>query len=622
MAMKSLKKIYSSWLAKWGIALLIFTISRLLFYFFNHSYFGPLTFSNLWGGLRYDWMTISILYLPFLFGHLIDFRGNSNVLRWLFHISNTSAILFNCLDLEYFKFTYKRTTADLFLTSGIENDIFNLLPSFIIDYWYVILIAIALIWFSDFLYRKSMQKDIEWPGILLYLLFFIPAFTAYVIGFRGGVQYRPLNVIQAGQYAKAQNIPIVLNTPFTILKSVSKSSLEKLNYFSEDELNQHFTSIQKLSSDSSFQSKNVVLIIAESFSKEYIGAFNPNEESYTPFLDSLIGKSAVVENAYANGKKSIEALPAILSGIPTLMNTAYISSKYASNQIESIGSKLNDKNYRTVFYHGGENGTMGFDAYTQMAGIKEYIGKNEYPYDGDYDGHWGIFDEPFLQFCVEDLSKGEKPFFASIFTLSSHHPYTVPEQYKDRFKGGPLPILKSVEYADYALQQFFKAASKEVWFNNTLFVITADHTSQSFRESYNNRIDMYAIPLIFYSPNGLETQKVSKVGQQTDIYPSILDYLNYDGKYLAYGQSVFSNNEGYAISYINQLYQLVEGNYCLHFDGEESVGFYEWTTDPKLEHNLIGNEKHQAAHQAVELKLKGILQSYTHRINNNQLTTP
>lgn len=600
-----------------GIALILLSLCRLLFYAFNFSYFSALKLTHLWGGLRFDWMTVCILYAPFFILLLIDFRPKSKLRKLLFHLSNTLAIIFNCLDFEYFKFTFKRTTADLFQTEGIQTDIWNLLPSFAADYWYVIIIAGILIAFSEWLYRKTEPESYQAPSLKNYLVFFLPLFVFYGIGFRGGLQYKPLNVIQAGQYAQAQNIALVLNTPFTIIKSAFKEELIKRDYFPQESLEEKYSPVQKIETDSSFTPLNVVLIIAESFSKEYIGGYNQGE-GYTPFLDRLMEESLVFDQAYANGKKSIEALPSILAGLPTLMNTSYISSKYGSNRLEGLGSQLQQKDYRTVFYHGGENGTMGFDAFARLAGIKEYVGKNEYPHKGDYDGNWGIFDEPFLQFCIEDLNRGKKPFFASIFTLSSHHPYTVPAQYEAKFKEGPLPILKSVRYADYALEQFFEEAKKQSWFDNTLFVITADHTSQSYRESYNNRLGMYGIPIIFYAPQYIQAKRVQELSQQNDLYPSILDFLNWKGELLAFGNSVFDpNRKPFVVNYINELYQYVSGEYVLHFDGEKSVAFYQFKKDPNLKINLIDQELKQQSQ--MENELKALLQQYSERLTQNNL---
>ena len=615
--MRPLLSNFNYLIAKMGLALLVLSLCRLLFFAFNHSYFNTLTFTQLWGGLRFDWMTVTLLYAPFLLSILVDFRTKSKLRKGLFHFSNSLAIVFNTIDFEYFKFTQKRTTADLFTSSGLENDLLNLLPTFFFDYWYLILLAMLLIAFSEWLYRKTEPTSYQAPKFPLYLAFLLPVLGFYIIGFRGGLQLRPLNVIQAGQYAQAKNMAVVLNTPFTIIKSAYKEDIERKSYFTEAKAEQLYSPIMQLKADSSFNPMNVVLIIAESFSKEYIGAFHEGD-GYTPFLDSLMLHSLVFDQAYANGKKSIEALPSILAGVPTLMNTAYVSSKYGSNRLEGLGTQLGKENYRTVFYHGGENGTMGFNAFARLAGIEEYVGKDEYPKEGDYDGNWGIFDEPFLQFCVEDLSKGKQPFFATLFTLSSHHPYTVPEPYNEKFEEGPLPILKSVRYADHSLKQFFATAKRTDWFDNTLFVITADHTSQTLRREYNNRLGIYAIPMVFYHSKMSEGKRISTLTQQNDLYPTILDFIGWEGKLVAFGGSALKpEQEGFVVNYLNGLYQYVKGDYVLHFDGEITVAFYDRTKDPELKRNLISEEIPDQA--KLENELKALLQQYHTALAENKL---
>ncbi len=129
-------------------------------------------------------------------------------------------------------------------------------------------------------------------------------------------------------------------------------------------------------------------------------------------------------NAFANGKRSIEALPSILSSLPAIMDNAFVTSLYSSNPIESLAAILKNKGYQTSFFHGGKNGTMGFDNFTKLVGIDAYFGLNEYPNEEDYDGNWGIYDEPYLQYFCNQISLMKEPFFTSVFTLSSHHPYS------------------------------------------------------------------------------------------------------------------------------------------------------------------------------------------------------
>lgn len=615
--MKGTLQLYRSFFFKIGIAALIFSLCRILFYSFNLSYFGNLELVSLIGGIRFDLMTITIVYAPFIIAYFFLYNRKSTLLKILFHFSNSISILTNCIDFEYYKFTLKRTTSDLFTTSGIGSDILKLLPQFIIDFWYLVIIIAVLIALSEFLYRKTENQDFTKISIGNYLVFLIPMLALLVVGFRGGIQLRPLSVLYASKYASAQNVPIVLNTPFTLLKSAYKEDLKPLDYYSNSDLESIYTPLQYFEGDSIPKRTNVVLIVLESFSKEYIGYYN-NGKGYTPFLDSLITQSLSFEQAYANGKKSIEALPALLSGIPTLMNSAYISSKYASNQISSIANELDQRGYQTSFYHGGTNGTMGFNAYSQMAGIKKYIGLNEYPNEGDYDGNWGIFDEPFLQFCVEDLDQTATPFFATIFTLSSHHPYKVPDKYANKFPKGELPILQSVAYADYALKRFFESAKKESWFDETLFILTADHTSQNQIPKYGTRTGIYEIPLLFYSPKYLPAKVSQRISQQADIFPSILDFMGYEANINTFGNSVFdSTKTGFAINYLNETYQFIQGDYALQHDGKKIIALYDLKSDSLQTDNLKDIEL--AKSQALEKKFLAILQQYNNRMIKNQL---
>lgn len=619
--MKKLGRAYLSFLLHFGLAMLLFSILRLLFYFLNTSYFPNPKLINFIGGLRFDWMTITLLYSPFLLFFPFAFRRNSKLLKGLFYLSTIIAIAFNVIDFEYYKFTLKRTTADLFTTTGLGDDFKNLIFTFIIDYWYLVLLAAVLFYLTTLAYRKIQTHKTERLNAGQFSLFFLSLLVLYGLGARGGLQYKPLNVVQASQYGKGQNMSLVLNTPFTIIKSAFHTDLVPKNYFPEKEVEKIYTPVQFYPADSIPKRMNVVLIIAESFSKEYIGSLNESLENftgYTPYLDTLISQSLSFTNAFANGKKSIEGLPSILSGIPTLMNRSFISSKYAANQVESIATILDEKGYSSTFYHGGENGTMGFQAYSQLAGIARYIGRNEYPDQNDYDGNWGIFDEPFLQFCIRDMDAQPKPFFTTIFTLSSHHPFTVPDQYIDRFTGGEIPILKSVQYADYALGRFFAEARKTNWFDNTLFILTADHASESYRPEYQNSVSNYRIPILFYCPKYIKPRRSDEIVQQDDIFPSVIDFLGFGSPIISFGTSVFSaSHDGFAISYLNNYYQLIEDQYCLQFDGEKSIAFYNWQTDPLLQNNLLTSS--DQTHLPYEEKLKAIIEQYNNRLINNKL---
>ena len=120
----------------------------------------------------------------------------------------------------------------------------------------------------------------------------------------------------------------------------------------------------------------------------------------------------------------------------------------------------------------------------EILGFDHYYGMTEYNNDADFDGVWGIWDHKFFQYMNKTLSEKKKPFFATVFSVSSHAPFQVPKELKNQFKEGNVPLHKCIRYTDYSLKKFFESASKEKWFNNTIFVFTGDHCNQIYYEEY------------------------------------------------------------------------------------------------------------------------------------------
>jgi phosphoglycerol transferase MdoB-like AlkP superfamily enzyme len=606
-------------LKRLGIALACFSMCRFLFYFFNHNLFPDLPSAAFFYGIRFDLAAVALCYLPVIILGILPIPAQKNrlyqtVSKTIFHLINSLALLLNCIDIGYYEFTSKRMTADFFSFASLGDDFVVLLPEYIADFWYLALIWLCMIAFSVCLYRRTQQaipKTVQFR--FLPQMIIIPiVFGLTVVAGRGGLQLKPINIITAGQHVETRYAAVVLNTPFTIAKTSYRQELKPVNYFDAAELTRYFNPIVIQQNRQPIDSLNIVIIIMESFSKEYIGALN-NGVGYTPFLDSLIQHSLVFENAFANGKTSITALPSILASLPGLMTEPYITSPYSANQLQSLPHILEKRGYTTSFFHGGKNGTMGFDSFCRVAGIDHYYGKNEYDNDADYDGNWGIYDEQFFQYFVRRLDSMQSPFLTVFQSLSSHQPYSIPDRYRGRFPKGNLPIHESIGYADFALSRFFASASKTDWFSNTLFVITADHTSLAESSYYGNRVGMYAVPIIFYHPDRDLVGIRHDIAQHVDIMPSILDYINYSGQHLTFGRSLFdSTTSGWAVSFINGIYQLIENNMALQFDGENSIALYNLANDSLLKNNLLNNNNPVAT--ILENKLKAIIQTYNQRL--------
>ncbi|MGB1394047.1 MAG: LTA synthase family protein [Flavobacteriaceae bacterium] len=619
-----------------------YTVSRFLFFIYNYSYLEIDSISEYlrlsYHGIAFD--TTAIFYLNSLFVLLSMFpllintrKGYQKLLFFVYFLTNLIGMALNFVDLIYYKFNYSRTTVSEWDVIKHESNLLPMFGRFAVSYWHVFLLffLVTALWIS--LYKKVKVHTKPYAkGLFAYFLSSVVCFltmaTLMVGGIRGDFKYstRPINLVDANRHvSKIQHADFVLNTPFAIIRTFNKVTFKKVAYDLPksvvDSLAQPIKTYQKAVQ----KPPNVVVFITESYSREYMGAFNDpsvikDYVSYTPFLDSLATKSLIFNNAYANGRKSIHGMSSVLAGIPSFKD-AYTSSPYANQDIESVVSILNNEGYDTSFFHGAPNGSMGFLGFSNILGFDHYYGKTEFNNDLLFDGVWGIWDAPFFQYTKEVLDTKTTPFFSTIFTVTSHEPYIIPKEYEGVFPKGTLPMHQCVGYTDFAYKQFFEAAKKEPWFENTIFIITADHTNQiHYKEQYLNTINRYAVPILIYSPNEEYIGVNEELAQQIDIYPTILDMIGYNKPFRSWGRSLVNTSVDrmppYVMNFNNQNYQYSKGNIICIFDGEKAIGFYD-INDLKFEKNLIANRTKEM--DAVELSCKAFLKDYFDRIIDRNL---
>lgn len=613
--------------------MVLITLTRGIFYVMNYHLFSSLNFGQVLlhfiYGLRFDLAAVAIVNILFvLFSVFPSIVLNKNwyqkSLKILFISFNSCMLALNMVDSKFYEFEGKRITSDFFNKEWLGDDFITLLPEFFKDYWYLLLLFVTLLVFFIRLYPvykpdNKTEHRITKKSFALQGLSGILILVVVIIFGRGGLQLKPIGVIAAARYTKPETMALVLNTPFTIIKTFGWQSLTNPEFFTKEELPLIYNPVHKYGNELLMNKKNVVVLILESFGKEYSGFLNNKKETYTPNLDSIMRLGLTCTNAFANGKRSLDALPAIMSGIPAIMDNAFITSNYSANRIDGLGSLLTNQGYYCAFYHGGKNGTMGFDNFMKLSGVENYFGLNEYPNPQDYDGNWGIYDLPYLQYFCDQLTSIKEPFFASVFTLSSHHPYHIPDAFIGKFPKGNLDNLESIGYADYALGEFFKSASKTSWYANTLFVLCADHTAQAEVNFYKSNVGKYAIPIVLYAPGDSTISGINTTTcQQSDIFPSILDYLNYPEPFIAFGNSIFdsTNNKG-AISYTNGVYQLIYKEVAINFNGTELVSVDHITSDSLIP--LTNKEPFLEQIKEGETLLKAMIQQFNVRMQENQM---
>jgi len=589
----------------------MYTASRIYFYLNNSETIDLHYFLEFLEGLRFDisalvYINIPLFFMLFLPHNLRIHNYYHKLTNWLFYAVNIPFLLLNNVDVEYFKFTQKRSTTDFFQLMSLGSDAKNIIPQYLKDYWPITLFSILQVYLLFKIKKLPKQKiALKIKPISKQLFILVFASGIFIVSARGGLQLKPIKPINAGELSGSQNTSLILNTPFCILHSLNEKPLVEYNYFKKEDLTNIYSPIH-LPQSQQINKQNIIILILESFSKEFVGYYNQGG-SHTPFLDSLMQQGLVFNNAYSNGLKSIEALPAITASIPTLMDNPFITSDYAQNQFESLAYILNKEDYNTSFFHGGLRGTQGFYSFSRKAGIQEYHGMEEYNNNADFDGTWGIFDVPFMQYFAKELNKKKEPFFTTFFSLSSHPPYVLPKDYECQFE--EIGIRETIKYTDDAMQQFFKSIKDEEWFKNTLFVITADHTSPiNYNKVYKNKIGRYAIPLIIFKGDSSLIGGNNTIVQQIDIMPTILEEIGYSKPYLAFGKSMLSK-ESWAISKLNDNYYFITDEGLINNKLEKYPTFSNWGL----------NEKTSANQKNIEL-LKAIKQDYNFRMKHNNLT--
>lgn len=602
----------------------IYFISRVLFYFFNYSYFSRFPVTEVIPafllGLRFD--TTSIIYSNsiIILLHLLPVpwkynRAWQKATMWLFITINTCALLMNLIDTGYFPFSGKRSGVELF---ALKKDIADQSMAYVRDYWYLALLLGVAVWAMYKGYPRFKEENTPYYGVKAFTtdtLVLIVACAVCFIGARGSFGLKPLNVLDAARLTRSELAALTLNTPFQLIMTVQQTGVQEKKYMPETEAVRLINPVHQYTRGNSSH-KNIVLIIVESLGKEYVGYYN-NGKGYTPFLDSLAQHSTVFTHAYANGKRSIEGIPSIVASMPSLMDNDYMNSYYQANSLRSTGSYLADMGYNASFYHGGKNGTMSFDNFIAVTGAGTYYGLNEYPDKKDNDGNWGIYDEPYLQYFAQQLNAKATPFFATVFTLSSHHPYNLPVDKKAMFPEGTLPIHKTIRYVDYALKRFFETAAHMPWYDSTIFIITADHSSNNEQNQYNSTEGIYRIPLIVFDPSNPHFSEIPSTVQQIDLMPGILGYCGYTKPFFSFGADVHrEDNPGFAIQYVNGQYQLIQYPYVLHFDGDRTTGFYIINSKGDMETASDDQKK-----VSMEMLVKALIQQYNAALVHNK-TTP
>lgn len=640
------------------LATVVYMICRIAFIMENAGILG-INGAAEWtkilkGGILFD--TSAIMYTNSLWLLIValplHWKENGRVgtvAKWLFVVVNTLGAVVNLMDAVYFQFTERRTTVTFFQEFGNEDNLGRIFMIECAGHWYFVLLAAAIAfglwklyanplggWTSTTRRQTGATSKPEKTGTErkealkgyytvkgVALLFLVPLI---VCGMRGGgftKSSRPISMSNANQYASTPaQAAAVLNTPFSLFRTISKGSVKIPAFYADKtEMYKYYSPMHYPADSVQFTGKNVVVLIVESFAEEFIGARNKDLDGgtykgYTEFIDSLLPHSTTFETTLCNGWVSIDAIPAILSSMPK-MSKSFVTSPYATDDIPGLAKALDSKGYHTAFFHGADNSSMGFQGAAKSTGFKNYYGRQDYESDpsggtsADFDGTWAIWDEEFLQYYCKKMSEMPEPFVTAVFTATSHHPFALPERYKSIYLDeGKHKLHKCIRYTDNALRQFFNTARKQSWYDNTIFVITADHaSSKTTHEEYTTDLGDFRVPIIIYDPSGTVPAGTREgVMQHIDIMPTLLGILGYDKPYFSFGKDALNEPADWAMNWHNIPQYIFKDKLLQLSDDFVPKALYNFKHDRLLNHNIIDTHKTEA--DTMEHRLKAILQSY------------
>lgn len=619
----------------WRIVLLyiVLALCRICFICYNTEILGSISWSEvpalIEGSLRFDtvsilyanaiWIIFSLLPLPL---HIREKRWYREMLYWYYVIVNSLMLVaINMSDAVYFRYTQKRFTAEEIFFADNSNSAL-LVFKFLAENLHLVALGFLFIALLAVGYRRHHKTTSLLRGFAYYgasTLILLSAIALSIGGIRGGFSrmVRPIAVPVAMQYASSsQKANIVLSNPFCILRNISGESTTVPHYFDDEQLmhSMYSTTHTPKEGTAPLAKRNVVLFVMESFSAEHSAYLCPDiyegkeQRGYTPFLDSLMREGYTFRRMYANGKRSIQALPSIWSSIPSLKEPFMLMSA-SLGESRPMPRILADMGYTTAFFCGSERGSMGFGAYANGTGFARCYSMNDYEQRygrRDFDGSWGTWDDCFIPYMGEEIASMQEPFLASIFTISSHHPFAVPEHLESSLPKGETKVQRCVAYTDGAVRRFFEENRNKEWFKNTVFVFVADHVSSEryAPRTYSSPHDLHIIGFI-YTPDGALRGEYNNAASQIDLSPTLLGLLGCQESYFAYGRDLFNEPQAARIVVYDNGYRIITDDHIYLFDEEHITAVYA-IDDLAQSRNLID----QLDVLPLELYTKSFIQQY------------
>lgn len=575
------------WAGIYILGMFFLNFERLLFLWRHRNLARSIPGGEIWSallyGLKFDMSVLSYLIAPFFVLSFLPYIGfefskiGRKIIMGIFYALMAIVLLLGLVDIEYFGafgdhlgvwfYTYLDQPGLVWYSIKTSAPVFKYLIGWAILATLFVLAAMRI--------NRVFRAEVK-SGIPTRIIYFVAGGLFLAITMRGSFSVAALDWGGAYHAKHYFTNELSLNGTFTLSRSlyeyyndVSRHNPKTYKFMQSqdalktvqqtivaksDSLLEPDKSLKRISrypqSDST--KYNVVIVFMESWAARFVGALGC-DLGVTPFFDSLADKSILFENMYASGMRTNRGLLSVLCSFPSLPGRTVMKLYGASLPFISLPRILSERGYQSYFIYGGDLVFDNMGGFFRKQGIKNFIGIEDFP-DRNESSKWGIPDHIVLARANEIFAESEQPFFGTIVTLSNHDPFVLPDKSFEIF---PESFdyhegLNAFHYSDWALGRFFEAASKEPYFNNTIFVLVADHSH--VMDKPDDIIGDYRIASLIYSPGhpAITPQRISRICGQVDIPPSLLHLLGGSATHESWGIDIFdSTNQGTGFAFIN-----------------------------------------------------------------------
>ncbi len=543
-----------------AITMVLFSLVRGLFYFTYPEEFeslsGVLTLQAFANGLRFDGsIVVRLFLLPLLLWWLplrwFDRPWWDKLWGGLLYLLTVGLVLMLLGDLIYFEHVQRHLSYELIL---MQNDLGFLLDfalkSQLLPLLAFALFAVALGW-AWWRVLSLPTRASNWA-----LPKFVGLFLLLAIVGRGGVSGKVIEIIDAYDNGNPAYGNLSLNGVFTTVvfalnlgdvdhHFMPQEKAVKLVRNGEPLLDPDYPMVRTLPGEA--KRLNVVFVLLESWNFDHVDSFGGNGYGATPYFDALAEEGMRFSRFYAAGQRSIDGIQATLTGIPTLKGMPRIDTGIGISNFSRLGGILAEQGYQTLFVQSSERDSFKVAGIASAAGFEHFYGMEDMPMLLDYPRPEGAifgWDYETLQFMHQRINELGEPFIAYAYTGTTHEPYPrLPERFM-RHKhepGGEGGYLNALSYADWSIGQFMEQARKEPWFDNTVFIFTADHVNHLQKGSIEKR---FHTPMLVYAPKWVTAEERSVIGSQLDVVPTIMDLVGIKGEYSSLGESLLRKQGG------------------------------------------------------------------------------